>query len=86
MTAIAGTAGLGSAGIYTVKSKDVVVQITLNVTMDAGGVEKAIISNYSSEIRKVVNFHTDNLGKSAEDLTKSGYDANSFKKPGLFGQ
>ena len=86
MTAIAGTAGLGSAGIYTVKSKDVVVQITLNVTMDAGGVEKAIISNSSSEIRKVVNFHTDNLGKSAEDLTKSGYDPNLYKKPGLFGQ
>jgi hypothetical protein len=83
MTAIAGTAGLGSAGIYTVKSKDVVVQITLNVTMDAGGVEKAIISNAKSEIRRVVNFHTDNLGKSAEDL--SGYDPNFYKNPGAFG-
>jgi len=85
MTAIAGTAGLGSSGIYTVKSKDVVVQITLNVTMDAGGVEKAIISNAKSEIRKVVNFHTDNLGRSAEDLTKSGYNPESLKQPGLFG-
>jgi len=68
MTAIAGSAGLGAAGIYTVKSKDVVVQITLNVTMDAGGVEKAIISNAKSEIKTVVNYLSDNLAKDSADL------------------
>jgi hypothetical protein len=79
MTAIAGSAGLGSAGIYTVKSKDVVVQITLNVTMEAGAVEKAIISNSESRIAHVVNYHSTNLGKSAEDLKSDGYNANDYK-------
>jgi len=79
MTAIAGSAGLGSAGIYTVKSKDVVVQITLNVTMEAGAVERAIISDSKSEIKRIVNYHSDKLGTSAEDLKGDGYNHNDYQ-------
>jgi hypothetical protein len=54
--AIAGKYGLGSTEAFTVQKKDVVLNISLSVTMDAGKVEKAIILNKDSIIRDRINF------------------------------
>jgi hypothetical protein len=54
--AIAGKFGLGSSESFTVQKKDVVLNISLSVTMDAGKVEKAIILNKDSIIRDRINF------------------------------
>lgn len=53
---IAGKYGLGSADSFTIKKQDVVLNVSFNVTMDAGKVEKAIIMNKDSIIRDRINF------------------------------
>ena len=52
---VAKMAGLGSKGVYTVNSKDVVISIDLTVTMDAGEVEKVIIGRKKSVLRDRIN-------------------------------
>jgi len=52
----AGKMGLGSSGIYTVRSKEVLLTVNLNVTMDTGKVESAIIKDNRSIIRDRINF------------------------------
>lgn len=53
---IAGKYGLGSAESFTIKKQDVVLNVSFQVTMDAGKVEKAIITNKDSIIRDRINF------------------------------
>ena len=48
--------GIGSSGIYTVQGKDVIINVSFNITMDAGKVEKAILMNKESTIRDRINF------------------------------
>ena len=66
---VAGQLGIGSSGVYTVKSKEVVINMTLNVTMDAGAVENAIITNKKSIIRDRINFFADNTTYTGADVT-----------------
>lgn len=52
----AGQMGIGSTGVYTVQSKEVVVTVNLSVKMDAGELERVLIENSKSIIRDRVNF------------------------------
>lgn len=56
LEAIGKAAGLGGKAVYTVKSKDVVINMYVNVTMDAGEVEKAMIMRANSSIRNRLDF------------------------------
>jgi tRNA(Phe) wybutosine-synthesizing methylase Tyw3 len=55
LTQVAGMAGLGTSGIYTVKSKDVVVQLDLKIVMEADKVEKVIVERSDSLLRRTIN-------------------------------
>lgn len=55
LTQVAGLAGLGTSGIYTVKSKDVVVQLDLKIVMEADKVEKVIVERSDSLLRRTIN-------------------------------
>jgi len=68
---VAGGAGLDGGGVYTVKSKDVNINIELTVTMEAGGIEKVILQNNSSAIKKAFNMTSEGLGKSGDDAQTS---------------
>jgi hypothetical protein len=61
----AGKLGLGSSGVYTVKSREVVINVEFNVTMDAGAVEKAVVMRSNSVIRDRINYllNDDKIGK-----------------------
>jgi len=52
----AGKLGLGSSGVYTVQSKEVVINVSFTVTMDADKVERAIVYRSNSIIRDRINF------------------------------
>jgi len=58
LEAIARSSGLGGKAVYQVKSKEVVINMNLNVTMDAGEVEKVMIMRHKSIIRDRINFAT----------------------------
>lgn len=75
---VAGGAGLDGGGVYTVKSKDVNINIALQVTMDVGSVESAIISSTNSRIKKSINFAVDGIGKDADTLAEEG---KNIKEP-----
>jgi len=69
---VAGGAGLDGGGVYTVKSKDVNINIQLTVTMGVGDVENAIISSTDSKLKKSINFGVDSAGKTADQLNEEG--------------
>jgi hypothetical protein len=52
------SSGLGSKAQYTVKAKDVVINLNLNITMDVDKVEKVMIMRQESIIRDRLNFAT----------------------------
>ena len=58
LKSVASAAGLGGSAVYTVKSKEVVINLNLSVTMDAGEVEKVMIMRTQSIIRDRLNFAT----------------------------
>ena len=64
---IAGGAGLDGGGVYTVKSKDVNINVMLTVTMEAGSLEKVILTNSNSTIKKAFDFTANGLDKSSSD-------------------
>lgn len=63
LTQVAGSVGLGSSGVYTVKSKEVVIHVSFNVSMDAQEIEKIMIGNNKSIIRDRINFALDKSDK-----------------------
>jgi len=75
---VAGGAGLDGGGVYTVKSKDVNINIQLTVTMEAGGVEKVILQNNTSAIKKAINMTADGLGKSGDDAAGNKNDVKNL--------
>jgi hypothetical protein len=81
LTAVAGSVGLGKSGNFTVKSKDVVINVSFNVTMDAHEIEKVMIGNKKSIIRDRINFALDRGAKGDNDtksaLIKSNPEANA---------
>jgi hypothetical protein len=76
LTKFAGQMGVGSQGIYTVKSKEVVVTVNLKVTMDAGTLEKTIIENSKSIIRDRINFLLDDKGIESTNKTTAKISEN----------
>ena len=60
LSQVAGQVGLGSSGVYTVKSKEIVLNVEFNVTIDAGDVERAIITRSKSIIRDRINLMMEN--------------------------
>ncbi len=72
LTQVAGSMGLGSSGVYKVQSKEVVLNVTFNVTMDAQELEKVMIGNKKSIIRDRINFALDKGAKS-DPNTKNAY-------------
>lgn len=63
---VANGLGLGSKAEYTVKNKDVVISIDLNVTMEADKVEQVIISRHNSIIRDRINYAIEKGGRGDE--------------------
>jgi hypothetical protein len=68
MSEAAGKLGLGSSGVYTVKSKEVVINVRFEVNMSASEVEKAIVYKSDSIIRSRINLSLDDKA-SSEDRT-----------------
>jgi hypothetical protein len=66
LTQVAGAMGLGGSAskTYTVQSKEVVLHVTFNVSMDAQELEKVMIGNNKSIIRDRINFALDRGAKS----------------------
>jgi hypothetical protein len=60
LEALAKGMGLGGKYAYTVQSKEVVINVTFNVTMDAQELETVMISNKKSTIRDRINFALEN--------------------------
>ncbi len=81
LTALSKGLGLGSSGVYTVQSKDVVININMTVTMNAGEVERVIIGRSESVIRDRINFAIDKGGKAdpkaKEALVKPNVEGNA---------
>ena len=71
MSETAGKLGLGSSGVYTVKSKEVVINVRFEVNMSASEVEKAIVFKSDSIIRDRINLSLSDKA-SSEDRSK-GY-------------
>lgn len=63
LTKVAGQLGIGTTGIYTVQSKEVIINLNLKVTMETGKMESILVENKSSIIRDRINFL---LNKGAE--------------------
>ncbi len=64
---------VGAKGAYTVKARDVVINVKFNVSMDAQTIEKIMINNASSVIRNRLNLLIDSVqdSDSAETAQKS---------------
>jgi hypothetical protein len=60
MKAIAGGMGLGGGSAYTVKSKDVVINVSFRVAIDANELETTLVANKQSVLRDRINFLIDN--------------------------
>lgn len=63
MEKLAGSLGLGSKGIYTVQSKEVVINVAFNISMDVDRVEQVLISRHNSIIRDRINFAIEKGGQ-----------------------
>jgi hypothetical protein len=77
MGKVAGMIGMGHGGIYTVKTRDVKIEIHLNVTMQAGDLEEAMISSSASLIKDRVNLLLDAVQD--ENKTARGLATRSAK-------
>lgn len=81
MSTAAGKLGLGSSGVYTVKARDVVINIHMQVTMDAGEVERAIVHRSNSVIRDRINFAIGGGKGDNAQLPQSLTVANKYPVP-----
>jgi hypothetical protein len=66
---VAGKLGLGSHGVYSVQSKDVIINVELKVVMDVDKVEQVIIGRHESIIRDRINFAIRNSSGEGNPLT-----------------
>jgi hypothetical protein len=86
LRAISQGLGLGSKDVYTVQSKDVVININMTVTMDAGEVEKVIIGRHESIIRDRINFALDRGAKSDGQTKSALIKPNTAANAGFYGR
>jgi len=79
---LATAVGLGSKTNYTITNKMVQLTVNLNVTMEAGEVEKVIVMRKSSIIRERLNFALENPSDKASpsipETYSSGFNAGSL--------
>lgn len=75
---VATSLGLGAKAEYTIKNKAVNIKLNLNITMDAGQVEKVMIMRSSSIIRQRLNFATtgDTAGQRGEPALPGAYQSS----------
>jgi len=66
---VAGKLSLGSHGVYSVQSKDVIINVELKVVMDVDKVEQVIIGRHESIIRDRINFAIRNSSGEGNPLT-----------------
>lgn len=72
LSEVAGIAGLGAKGIYTVQSKEVVINVEFNVTMEVDKVEQILVSRTSSIIRDRINYAIKNSAQN-DKSTNNAY-------------
>lgn len=79
LTKVAGAMGLGGSASksYTVNSKEVVLNVTFNVSMDATELERVMIGNKNSIIRDRINFALDRGAKSDPNTKNALIKSNS---------
>lgn len=75
LSKVAGMVGLGAKGVYTVQSKEVIINVQFNVSMDVDEVESIMIARHKSVIRDRINFAIANGGVSTEN------QQNAYVKP-----
>jgi hypothetical protein len=79
MGKVASMVGLGGGGIYTVKTRDVKIEIHLNVTMKAGDIEEIMINSSASLIKDRVNLLLDAVQDEGKDAkAKAGIPSKKF--------
>lgn len=77
---VAEAAGLGSKGEYTIKNKDVVINVSFTVYMDVAEAEKIMITQQKSIIRDRLNF----IGsKNAETSKQPSFPIKTGVRPSL---
>ncbi len=86
LTALSKGLGLGSSGAYTVQSKDVVININMTVTMNAGEVEQVIIGRHESIIRDRINFAIDKGGKADNKAKEALVKPTPAGNAGFYGR
>lgn len=76
--AVAKAAGLGARGTWTIKNKDIVLNVNLSVSMNVDEVEKIMVMRKSSIIRDRLNFATaaDTAGKPGAPSIPETLDKN----------
>jgi len=62
LQSLAGGLGLGKSGTYTIKSREIVITVNLDVYMDANDLEKSLVSRTNSIIRDRINNVADHVG------------------------
>ena len=73
LSKIATAVGLGGKFNYTIRNKDVVVQINMQVTMNAGEVEKVIFMRQGSFVRQRLDFLADEAKATPQILPGNPY-------------
>jgi hypothetical protein len=81
MQQFAQSAGLGGKGVYTVKSKEVVMNVNFTVYMDVANVERIMVTRQKSIIRDRLNYAADHVGELKKE---TGYKIEpNAQNPGL---
>jgi uncharacterized protein YoxC len=62
LQSLAGGLGLGKSGTYTIKSREIVITVNLDVYMDANDLEQSLVSRTNSIIRDRINNVADAYG------------------------
>lgn len=80
---VAGKLSLGSHGVYSVQSKDVIINVELKVVMDVDKVEQVIIGRHESIIRDRINFAIRNSSGEGNPLTANALIKSQGPNTGL---
>lgn len=76
---VAKSAGLGGKAVYTVQSKEVVINVNFTVTMDVGEAEKIMVTRQKSIIRDRINY----LGTKTDAGKENNYKIKPNSTPAL---
>lgn len=85
LESVAKAAGLGGKAVYTVRSKEIVINMHVNVTMDVGEAEKVMITRANSSIRQRLDFLADEANAGPLIMPGASYVPSSGAPPALTG-